>query len=283
VAVQVSIPLTEIHYDEDFNCRGRIAPIDVIDLAKDIRQRGQLQAVLLSPYNEEEQKRIGFKYRLIAGYRRFTAHEVLSQGRDGDPRFSSIDCVIRDDMRDEAEARFLNLAENIQRQDLNIVQEAKALSKLEELGISEVDAAERLGKSRGWVQVRYMLLRMPEDVQNEVRAGMVTQTDIRDLYSIFTTAGEGATRTAVKDLKQAKQSGRKGARVKSPKKKKPTKRHRKRGELFEMQDHIREQFGNGTMTVLLAWAAGEVGDSDLHTALKQEASDLDIPYKMPIE
>ena len=281
MAVQVSIPLSEIHYDENFNCRGRIAPIDVIDLAKDIRLRGQLQAVLLSPYNEEEQKELGFKYRLIAGYRRFTAHEVLSQGRDGDTRFSSIDCVIRDDMRDEAEARFLNLAENIQREDLNIVQEARALKKLEELGITETDAADRLGKSRGWVQVRYMLLRLPNDVQDEVRAGMVTQTDIRDLYSIFSTAGEGPTREAVKLLKQAKQSGRKGVRVKTPKKK-ISKSHRKRGELFAMQDHIREQFGNGEMTVLLAWAAGEVDEADLHLALKTKAIDIGIPYKMPI-
>ncbi len=266
MAVQVSVPLSEIHYDEDFNCRGRIAPIDVIDLAKDIRQRGQLQAVLLAPYDEEQQKATGCKYKLIAGYRRYTAHQVLSSGKDGDERFLSIDAVVRDDMRDEAEARFLNLAENIQRKDLNISQEAKALAKLEALGITEHDAAERLGKSRGWVQVRYMLLRLPEDIQNEVAAGMITQTQIRDLYSVYNTAGADATYEAVKKLKNAKAAGRKGARVKP--KQKDSKRVRKRGELFEMQDHIRGQFGNGPLTVLLAWAAGEVDDSELHATLK---------------
>lgn len=281
MAVQVSVPLSEIHYDPDFNCRGKIDPIDVIDLAKDIRQRGQLQAVLLSPYNEEEQAKTGFKFRLIAGYRRYTAHQVLSQGKDGDERFLSIDAVIREDMRDEAEARFLNLAENIQRKDLNIVQEARALSKLESLGITEHDAAERLGKSRGWVQVRYMLLRLPEDIQNEVAAGMITQTQIRDLYSVYNTAGVDATYEAVKKLKDAKAAGRKGARVKP--KKKDAKRVRKRVELFEMQDHLRRQFGNGPLTVLLAWCAGEIDDSELHATMRGKASDMDIPYQMPVD
>lgn len=281
MAVQVSIPLTEIHYDASFNCRGRIAPIDVIDLAKDIRERGQIAPVILSPYDEVEQAKYGFKFRLVAGYRRFTAHEVLSQGRDGDSKYNSIDCVIREDMRDDTAARFLNLAENIQRQDLNIVQESQALSRLKDLGVTETDAAERLGKSRGWVQVRYMLLKLPEEIQNEVKSGMITQTDIRDLWSIYSTAGLIPTQEAVKKLKVAKQSGRKGVRVKVPSKK-PLKRHRKRPELFEMQDHVRGMFGNGPMTVLLAWAAGEVDDADLHASLRGKADDIGIPYKMPI-
>ena len=281
MAVQVPIPLSDIHYDEDFNCRGRIAPIDVIDLAKDIRVRGQLQAVLLSPYSEEDQVKTGFKYRLIAGYRRFTAHQVLSQGRDGDPQFLKIDCVVREDMQDEAEARFLNLAENIQRKDLNIAQEAKALSKLEALGVGESDAAARLGKSRGWIQVRYMLLRLPEDIQIQVAAGLITQTNIRDLYSIYNTSGLDATYEAVKKLKDAKAAGRKGIRVKP--KAKNSKRIRSRSELFGLQDHIRGQFGNGPMTVILAWCAGEIDDSELHATLRGKAIDIGIPYKMPID
>lgn len=281
MAVQVALALSEIHYDEDFNCRGRIAPIDVIDLAKDIRVRGQLQAVLVSPYSEEDQERTGFKYRLIAGYRRYTAHRVLSQGADGDPKFLNIDAVVRADMQDEAEARFLNLAENIQRKDLSICQEARALKKLESLGVTEHDAADRLGKSRGWVQVRYMLLRLPEDIQNEVAAGMITQTQIRDLYSVFKTAGKSATYDAVKKLKTAKAQGRSGTRVNT--KNKAAKRIRKRMELFEMQDHIRKQFGNGPLTVLLAWAAGEVDDAEIHATLRGKAIDVGIPYSMPVD
>lgn len=281
MAVQVSTPLSNIYYDENFNCRGKIAPIDVIDLAKDIRLRGQLQAVILAPCTEEQHKSTGCDYRLIAGYRRYTAHQVLSQGRDGDPKFLCIDAVVREDMQDEAEARFLNLAENIQRKDLNIAQEAKALAKLEALGVTEHDAADRLGKSRGWVQVRYMLLRLPEDIQNEVAAGMITQTNIRDLYSVYRTSGRDATYAAVKKLKDAKAAGRKGARVKP--KKRDAKRVRNRGELFEMQDHVRRQFGNGPLTVLLAWAAGEVDDAEIHATLKGKAIDLGIPYQMPVD
>lgn len=278
MAVQVSIPLADIHYDEEFNCRGAIRPIDVIDLAKDIKQRGQLQAVLVAPYTDQQQAETGKKYRLIAGYRRYTAHKILCKD---DPQFNSIDAVVRNDMQDEAEARFLNLAENIQRKDLNIAQEAKALSKLEMLGVTEADAADRLGKSRGWVQVRYMLLRLPEDIQNEVAAGMITQTNIRDLYSIYTTSGVEDTYSAIRKLKDDKAAGRKGTRV-GPPKKKDAKRLRKKNEIFDLQDHVRNNFGNGPITAVLAWCAGEITDEDLHLTLKGKAHDIGIPYRMPV-
>ena len=45
----VDIPLTEIDADENFNCRGKIAPIDVVDLAKDITERGLIQPVSVAP------------------------------------------------------------------------------------------------------------------------------------------------------------------------------------------------------------------------------------------
>ena len=163
------IPLDDIHADAEFNCRGDILPIDVHDLALDIKERGLLQPVIVSPYTEEQEAETGYKYRLIAGFRRFTAHRVIQEKR--------ILCIIRPDMVDEAEARLLNLTENTQRKDLNILQEARALTGLRALGVGEFDIAKRLGKSRGWVQVRCILLKLPEELHQEAAAGLIKLLD----------------------------------------------------------------------------------------------------------
>jgi ParB/RepB/Spo0J family partition protein len=270
-----SIALTDIHADDEFNCRGKIAPIDVVDLAKDIQTRGLIQPVIVAPYSEEDQQEKGFKYRLIAGFRRYTAHRVNSA--------DVIDAIIRTDIANEAEARFFNLAENIQRKDLSILQEARALIRLRDLGISETMAGEKLGMSRGWIQVRYMLLSLPEEVQEEVAAGYITQTQIRELYAIQKSEGRDAVFEAARVLKEAKIKGRKGKSVSPSKKKLSSKTHRSRIEIFEMQEHVQETLGNNLGTRCLAWAAGEISNLDLYMTIKEKADKAEIPYAIPTE
>jgi ParB/RepB/Spo0J family partition protein len=272
----VEIMLPEIHADDSFNCRGQIVPIDVVDLAKDIEIRGLIQPVTVAPYSAEQQKETGYKYRLIAGFRRYTAHKVLG--------LPAIDSIVREDMTDEATARFFNLSENIQRQDLTILQEARALRRLKELGVSEHNAAEKLNKSRGWIQIRYMLLSLPVPVQKEVDAGFINQTQIRELFTLFKYGNEEKLYDAVRTIKEAKLRGRGDITV-NPNKKKPTaKRHRKRAEIFDLMDHIQANIGNGLWTRCLAWAAGEISDIDLYESIAVHASDNEINYvKPPIE
>jgi len=66
----VQMPMSDIYVDEDFNCRKRITPIDVVDLAKDIKKNGLLQPVIVSIQSDEQQAENGKSYRLIAGFRR---------------------------------------------------------------------------------------------------------------------------------------------------------------------------------------------------------------------
>ena len=267
----ITIPLNDILADENFNCRGHIAPIDVVSLAKDIQERGLIQPVTVAPLPEGHES--GKKYRLIAGYRRYTAHKVISK--------PDIDSIVREDMADEAAARFFNLAENLQRTDLTIVQEAKALVRLKEVGVGEVEAAERLNVSRGWIQIRYMLLALPVEVQAEVEAGYITQTQIRELYTIHKKYSEEELFAAVRKLKDAKITGKKDVTV-NPNLTKPTaKRHRKRGEIQQMMDHIQVNIGNGLHTRCLAWASGEISDSDLFDSIAEFADDNCINYIKP--
>ena len=271
----LSIPLTDIHMDEEFNCRGRIAPIDVVDLAKDIEANGLIQPVTVAPYPEDMIKKTGCKYRLIAGYRRYMSHRVIQR--------SEIPAIIRPDMADDMKARFFNLSENLKRQDLDIVQEAKAIKRLKDLGVAEVATAERLGKSRGWVQIRYMLLSLPEAIQAECTAGFITQSNIRELFAINNTAGKDSCFAAAKKLKEAKISGRKAMNV-NPNRAKPTaKYHRKRSEIFEVMDNIQRQLGNFIGTRLLAWCAGEISNAELYMSIEEYANENGLDYTNPLK
>lgn len=266
-----NIPLKDIHCDEEFNCRGKIIPMDVQSLAQDIERQGLIQPVTIAPYSEEKIKETGKKYRLIAGYRRFTAHRVLER--------DTIEAIVRKDMMNDIDARFYNLAENLQRADLDVLQEAKALKKLKDIGIGEYDCAERLGASRGWVQIRYMLLDLPKEIQLAVQAKLITQTHVRELYSVLRKGGETACFEAAKKIKEAKAKGK--VISVNPKPKPAAKRHRKRPEIFEMLDHVIENTGTGLHTRCLAWAAGEISDIDLYESIKVHALENGKTYVRP--
>lgn len=277
--MQISdIPMSIILFDEEFNCRGPIAPIDVTDLANSIKERGLIQPVVVCPLTGHRlNANPGKQFLLIAGYRRFTAFKVNSE--------TKIPAIIRKDMIDETEARFFNLSENLQRKDLNLLQEARALAKLERLGVSEMEASKKLNVGRGWVQVRYMVLRLPDEVQEEIAAGWMSQKQIRDCYSHFVDSGKEACFNVVKEFKDDKIKGRKGTRKKVKKKKAKdhsTKKARDRNEIFEMQAHVYEQLGgNSIVTRGFAWCAGEISDLEFHQAMQTFAETLNKHYRLP--
>lgn len=266
--------ISEIHADPDFNCRGAIAPIDVVDLAKDIQQNGLLQPVVISPYNEERQIDTGFKFKLIMGFRRHKAHQINES--------IYIQAKIKD-VQDDRKARILNLSENVKRKDLNIVQEANALRALKNLGATQEDVSMELGMSKGWVQVRFMLLDLPEEIHKEAAADMLTQYQIRELYSL--RGDKEALFAAVKKIKTHKLSGSKGA-FKPPKKKKATtKKQRTKTEIVEMMQHFQgiPEIGNGLWTRALAWAAGEINDYEMYASIKEYADLVGVNYEIPEE
>jgi ParB family transcriptional regulator, chromosome partitioning protein len=254
------IPISEIHDDESFNCRGKITPIDVVDLAKDIREHGLLQPIVVALYDAESQEKTGKKYKLIAGFRRLTAHKVISE--------DFINAVIREPMS-EVEALRFNLSENIQRENLNILQEALAIKRMRDLGLSEVDTGTLLGMSRGWVQVRFMLLGLPEDVQKEAAAGLMSQQAIRDLYTLYSRTGDiNMVYEAVKKMKEAKVKGQVVKVSQTKEQMLMQKKHRKRPEIFAMMEHIQEFIGNGLHTRCMAWCSGQITDEELFMTLE---------------
>ena len=274
MAEVTSIPISEIHADEEFNCRGHITPTSVIELVKDIRERGLIQPIVVNRYSKSEQEKYGYKYKAIAGFRRLMAHIVLEKER--------IDAIIRTDMGDEAEARLFNLSENIQRKELTILQEAQALGPLIKMGLKREEIAEKLGQSIGWVQVRTYLMAFPEPVRLEIERAKIPQTDIRKLYTIF-KASPKALVPAVKALKDSKLNKTTPNLDKHLKKKITKKSMRSKQQVIAMQDTIRNTIGNGFSTRLLGWTIGAVSDLELYKSLKAVANALGKDFQIPYD
>jgi ParB family chromosome partitioning protein len=268
-----AIPLNELWADEVFNCRGEFSPLQVVDLAKDIERNGLIQPILVMPIDHDE-----FKYKIVAGYRRYAAHTVL--------KWPTIDCIIRKNL-DEKSARIVNLSENLGREDLNIVQEAKAIQPLIDLGMSQEDIAFALpNTSRGWVQVRCMLLLLPEEVQEEAAAGILNQSDIRDLNTLrHKNATDDEIFAAVREMKDAKAAGVTRSKKVAAKLSKPKDKNlkRDRADIFIMIDHIMSSGLPGLHTRCLAWAAGEISDRELFADLSTYADELGKNYTPMLE
>jgi len=264
-----AIPLTEIHADETFNCRGRIAPIEVTDLASDIQERGQIQPAVVREYSEEEQQQYGKKYRLIAGFRRYTACYIIES--------PTLDCVIRNDLNDEVDAMMFNLAENIQRKDLNILQEAKAVKRLLEQGLIAKDIGPKLGKSYGWTQIRTMLLGLPRDIQEEAAAGLIAHSQIRQLSTILNKSGLDACYDATRRIKIAKERGEKVVLTTSKSSKKDKKK-RSTGEVQHLIDHMLESIEGGFHTRCLAWANGNISTGEIFDDIKKYSVEHGTKY-----
>jgi len=259
----IDIPVSEVHCDEaDFNCRGPITPMEVMDLAESIKQKGLLQPVVVMTYTPERQKETGYKYLLIAGYRRFTAMTKIL-------RLTEVACNVQERMT-EVDARAINLTENFQRKDLNLLQEAKALEKMFSLGVSEEECGKRVGKSRGWVQTRFNILKLPDDIQNEIAAGIFVQQQVKDLYTAWIRYGSEKTYEIARMFKDARLKG-KGTVLNrfKPKSSAKAKQLRKKREMLHMMDHLSETIGMGLHSRVLAWTAGEISTLDLKCSIRE--------------
>ncbi|MGN0552995.1 MAG: ParB/RepB/Spo0J family partition protein [Oscillospiraceae bacterium] len=140
---------------------------DISELAESIKQNGLLQPLTVK---EDEDS-----YVIIAGERRLRALKTL--GRTTAP------CIVMD-VTDRNSA-VLALVENIQRKDLHFFDEAEALSKLLDFyGMTQEDAAIRLGKTQSTVANKLRLLKLPETVRNKIRACGLTERHARALIKL---------------------------------------------------------------------------------------------------
>lgn len=139
---------------------------DALDeLAASIAQRGVIQPIIVTPAS-------GGRYRLVAGERRWRAAQRA--------RLHRIPAIIRD--LDERDVMALALIENLQREDLNPLEEARAYQKLaDEEGMTQAEIAKLVDKSRSHVANFQRLLVLPEDVLGLLADGTLSMGHARAL------------------------------------------------------------------------------------------------------
>ena len=137
------------------------------ELAESIRQHGILQPLSV--------RRVGTSYELIAGERRLRAGILAG--------LTEIPCIVMS--MDEKESGMAALVENLQRQDLDFIEEAKGISKLmEQWSMSQEQVARTLGKSQSSVANKLRLLRHSPQVLQRLRETGLTERHARALLKL---------------------------------------------------------------------------------------------------
>lgn len=137
------------------------------ELAKSIASNGVVQPILVRPK--------GGRFELIAGERRWRAAQLAG--------LTKIPVVVRDVPDDQVLE--IALIENLQREDLNPIEEASGYRKLiETLGLTQETVAERVGRDRSYVTNYLRLLRLPEDIQDLLQSGRISTGHARTLLGL---------------------------------------------------------------------------------------------------
>lgn len=156
------IPVADIFYDEEFNCRGQFTLESVRQLADSIRENKLKFPIVVQPAADVANMPLGYSYRILAGHRRYKA-AVTQLHWDTIPAQVARGLTVR-------EAQLFNLIENLERKDLNHLEEALAIHKQFRTATFR-ECAEAVGRSIRWVQQRRVLVQQPEEIQQMVASG----------------------------------------------------------------------------------------------------------------
>ncbi len=155
-----------------FQPRREFAEEALKDLAESIREHGVLQPILVTKREIETPRGLEVRYQLIAGERRWRAAE-----RAG---ISQIPAVIRRGVPDDRIKLELALIENVQREDLNPVERARAFKRLvDEFHLVQREIASRIGKSREMVANALRLLTLPAQILAAIESGKISEGHAR--------------------------------------------------------------------------------------------------------
>jgi ParB family chromosome partitioning protein len=192
------------------NPRRHFAPEDLEDLTNSIREKGVMQPILVRPSPTDPDQ-----YELVAGERRWRASQ-----RAG---LHEVPVIIRE--VDDREALELAIIENVQRADLNPLEESKGYDQLmQQFGYTQNDLAQVIGKSRSHVANTLRLMKLPSDVQELVSTGaltagharaLITAENPQELAKRVVENGLSVRETELLAQKQAQASEERGAKSKS--------------------------------------------------------------------
>lgn len=277
----LELPLSEVYDDPKFNCRHQeLGKGDVLDLIESIKRTRLENPIVVQPVADITPitpPPDGVKYRVLNGNRRFVAMRCLN--KEFPDQYATIPAIIRQGLSDD-EARGLNISDNLDRKNLTLEQEALALQPWFKVGYPRETVGRMIGQSGSWVQIRYNLLQLPDDLREYAGKGLIGQDDVKDLYRYRTDID--ALYTRAKEIIAFRLRGQTPPKIKSRRQQARAKtkaRSRPNGEILEMLDHVADNVGCGLITRALAWSAGNVTTFDLLAEIKQVTETLDKKYR----
>ncbi|RZW23029.1 MAG: ParB/RepB/Spo0J family partition protein [Desulfobulbaceae bacterium] len=160
---------------------------ELTELANSIRENGVIQPLIVSRSSKK-------KFTLIAGERRLRASKIAG--------LKTVPVIVRELSSDDELLEFA-LIENIQRTDLNPLEEAEAYRKLiDKFGLTQEEAAKKVGKNRSTVANSVRLLQLPDYIKDDLLSGRLTEGHARALLAVLASP---ATMKEIRDQIVAKQ------------------------------------------------------------------------------
>ncbi len=227
------LPLARIHPNR-FQPRHAFSSESISELAQTLREEGLLQPIIVREDGEE--------YEIIAGERRFRAAQSLG--------WEKIPAIVNN-LSDQQTAS-LALIENLQREDLNPIDEATAYENLMELNsLTQAQLAKDIGKSQSYVANKLRLLKLDPQIQEALASGAITARHGRALLALSSDQQKQALEQILSENLNVKQTEELVAKLLEG----PAKPKEKR-KVFRMSHDMRVQINTIKEAVKLAKQSG---------------------------
>lgn len=179
------------------------------ELADSIREFGIIQPLVVSKIEEDKEDGRAVYYQLLVGERRLLAAKMIG--------LHTVPVIIKEASPDREKLE-IAIVENIQRADLNPIEYARAIAKLqEEFRLTQREIAARLGKSRESVANTVRLLTLPSAMQEAVSRGAINESQARLLLAVPDTASrENLFEEILKNNLTVREVSRRVRQIKSP-------------------------------------------------------------------
>jgi ParB family chromosome partitioning protein len=200
------------------------------ELAESIKEKGVLEPLIV--------RKVDQGYELIVGERRWRAAQKAG--------LKEVPVLVKE--VEGREALELSLIENLQRENLNPIEEAEAFKRLtEEFNISQVELATRIGKDRTTIANALRLLKLPSEVRNQLLQNRITSGHARAILSLETKEKQKELCSLIIQKGLSVREAEALAKRWAEKSKKPTAPGRRKGELESqlnsLQDSLRQRLG----------------------------------------
>jgi len=239
IAEALELPITQIQLNP-YQPRKTFNEEKLAELARSVGQHGILQPLIVRP--------AGQSFELVAGERRLRAAGIAG--------LEQVPVVVK--LLSDREMMEMALIENLQREDLNPLEEAEAYKRLQdEYGYTQEQLAERIGKSRSAVANTLRLLALHPDVRGELASGRLSEGHARAILALSLEKQADAARRAIElglSVRETERLTNQLPKARSEREKKPD----KDVYLADLEDRLRQACGTAVHVRMMGKAGGKL-------------------------